>query len=86
MAALKRQEKRKLPVIIGSKEVTPMGVMPEDRMRRWSKLFRRYGIPDDTPDTMENKREDESPLDSLKDEAARNLFPNKNTREPRKKK
>jgi hypothetical protein len=60
--------------------------MPEDRMRRWSKLFRRYGIPDDTPDTMDDKREGESPLDKLKDDAARNLFPNVGKREPRKKK
>jgi hypothetical protein len=63
-----------------------MGIMPEDRMRRWNKLFRRYGIPDDTPGTMDKDRENASPLDKLKDDALHQVLPTSPDRKPRKKK
>ena len=72
--------------IIGNEEVKPMGIMPEDRMRRWNKLFRRYGIPDETPGTMNNDGENETALDKLKDEARRNLTPTSPGHKSRKKK
>ena len=63
-----------------------MGIMPEDRTRRWSKLFRRYGIPDDAPEATENDREDNAPRDSQDDNPIRKLFPTAPERKPRKKK
>jgi hypothetical protein len=62
-----------------------MGIMPEDRMRRWNKLFRRYGIPDDTPGTMNQDKESDS-LDKLKDNAIRQVLPTAPEHKQRKKK
>ena len=62
-----------------------MGVMPEDRMRRWQKLFRRYGIPDETPGTMEKDEKRDAPRHDLKEDAARVLFPTTDPRKKRKK-
>jgi hypothetical protein len=72
--------------VTGYEEVKPMGIMPEDRMRRWNKLFRRYGIPDETPGTMEKDREKDSALDKLKDDAVRQFLPTAPERKSRKKK
>lgn len=63
-----------------------MGIMPVDRSRRWNKLFRRYGIPDDIPGTMNEEEDEDKPLDALKKEASRSLFPSVDDNKRRKKK
>ena len=63
-----------------------MGIMPNDRSRRWNRLFRRYGIPDDIPGTMNKEEDEDKPLDSLKKDASRALFPSVNDNKRSKKK
>lgn len=63
-----------------------MGIMPENRMRRWSKIFRRYGIPDDTPGTMEQEKKPDDARQQLKNQAIRTLFPTVEEPTSRKKK
>ncbi|HZP83448.1 MAG TPA: hypothetical protein VFB21_17520 [Chthonomonadaceae bacterium] len=47
-----------------------MGVMPENRPRRWRSIFRRYGIPAG----METENEADA-LDELKQKAQEALLP-----------
>jgi hypothetical protein len=51
-----------------------MGVMPENRSRRWSSLFRRYGIGADA-EAEARQEPDAERLDPLKEKAQEALLP-----------
>lgn len=51
-----------------------MGIMPEDRPRRWRAIFRRYGIPTGIEETRE-ANDAEAKLEQLKQGARDALLP-----------
>ena len=70
-AVRKRQFEPVVAVALEAKEKITMGMMPENRSRRWSSVFRRYGIADSTD------AKEEMPADpaSLKEKAGEILLP-----------
>lgn len=65
-----------------------MGMMPEDRTRRWNRIFRRYGIAGDPEPEIEKTAEEDALPNPLRKAAEEALRPDRarraNEREKRR--